>query len=528
MGTVPAANLSASIASGQQAYQQAEQAPLNQMAEYARVANLKQQTADLQQQQQERSLQMQAQQRQLNDQDAFTKTIATFDPAKNSIGDIAKIFTSNGGSGAGALQAQQGLLTQRKNLLGLSDEQFAQQQKQADLVQGFHDQVTAAAPADKPNVYAQGLPRLAAAGVDISKESPQYPGDDVWAQHAGPVRVHSAMFEEAQKDRDTSAKESEAATKALEAKTTQQRLQAEMPGGPMEAPDKAELRSYLNDPKIPGEMLPPAQRTPASFLSWKAKQNPMAVVMGNQLGGPGAGSALDQQAENYFKTGTLPAGFSRSPGTTAAIIKRATELHPDGDLASSKATFNADTNSLKSLQKQFDSMSAFEGTALKNLDLYAQTAAKIPDLGAKFANVPLRMITGGMIGTDNMAALNAARQTASSEVAKVLNSATGAGVLSDTQKKEAQEVVDGNLPFSATMKVVETLKQDMANRHQSYQSDIDTIKGRLGAKPQQPTQPQQQTQASGPPAGATHIGIGSQDKKKHYLDAQGKDLGLAE
>lgn len=31
-----------------------------------------------------------------------------------------------------------------------------------------------------------------------------------------------------------------------------------------------------------------------------------------------------------------------------------------------------------------------------------------------------------------------------------------------------------------------------------------------------------------PPQGATHIGIGSVDKKKHYLDAQGNDLGLAE
>lgn len=30
------------------------------------------------------------------------------------------------------------------------------------------------------------------------------------------------------------------------------------------------------------------------------------------------------------------------------------------------------------------------------------------------------------------------------------------------------------------------------------------------------------------PRGATHIGVGSQDKKKHYLDANGADLGLAE
>ena len=280
------------------------------------------------------------------------------------------------------------------------------------------------------------------------------------------------------------AETTNAATNQTKAQTEQQEFQAKLPGGPLETPDKAELHSYLTAPSVPGESLPVDERTPASFVSWKAKQSPMAMVMGNMLGGGGQGSALDQAAERYSKDGTLPSGFARSPGTTAAIIQRSAQLHPEQDLAANKATFAADTGSLKQVQKQFDAMNAFEGTALKNLDLYAQTAAKIPDLGAKFANVPLRMITGGMIGTDNMAALNAARQTASSEVAKVLSSATGSGVLSDTQKKEAQDVVDGNLSFSATMKVVQTLKQDMANRHESYQQDINAIRGRLGAKAQ--------------------------------------------
>jgi hypothetical protein len=36
--------------------------------------------------------------------------------------------------------------------------------------------------------------------------------------------------------------------------------------------------------------------------------------------------------------------------------------------------------------------------------------------------------------------------------------------------------------------VVDTLKQDMANRHQSYLDDINAIKGRMGVKTQ-PRQP---------------------------------------
>jgi len=463
-----------------------EQLNQNALAEYTRAAQEKAQTAQIQQQTVAAQQENQIRAQQMKDQDALTKTITQYDPSQHSISDIPKMVTANGGSGAAALQAQQGLIAQKQNYLKMTDEQFAQEQKKSDLTQGVHDEVTQAAPEDKQAVYSRGLQSLSRAGVDVSNEPLQYPGDAQFSTHLAPIRLHSAILADADKDREISAKESEAATKATEAKTTQQKLQAELPGGPLEAPDKAELRSYLTAPQVPGETLPPAQRTPASFVSWKAKQSPMAMVLGNQLG---AGNALDQAAERYSKDGTLPSGFARSPGTTAAIIQRSAQLHPEQDLASNKATFQADTSALKQVQKQFDVMNAFEGTALKNLDLYAQTAAKIPDLGAKFANLPLRMITGGMIGTDNMAALNAARQTASAEVAKVLSSATGSGVLSDTQKKEAQDVIDGNLPLSATLAVVNTLKQDMSNRHQSYQQDIDTIRGRLGAKPATQTQP---------------------------------------
>jgi hypothetical protein len=270
---------------------------------------------------------------------------------------------------------------------------------------------------------------------------------------------------------------------AEKAQIETQKAKEELPGGKLVPVEQQELQSYLKDADVPGEKLPPAKRNAASFAAWKAKQNPAAqIITSNMLGGNNA--ALDQAAQRYSQTGELPAGFARSPGTTAAIIKRSAELNPDANLAANKATFTADTAALKKVQTQFDAMTAFEGTALKNLDLYAQIAAKIPDLGAKFANTPLRKITGSMIGTDNMAALNAARQTASSEVAKVLSSATGSGVLSDSQKKEAEDVINGNLPLSATLAVVDTLKKDMANRHQSYLDDINAIRGRMGAKPQ--------------------------------------------
>jgi hypothetical protein len=453
-------------------------------------------------QQQAARQQIEMQRRQMADQDALTKAITQYDPEKHTLADIPKLITQNGGSGQAALAAQSGLVAQRQNLMKMGDEQFAQEQKRADLIQGVHDAVTQAPPDQKQQLYQQGLQSLGRAGVDVSKEPLQYPGDDAFAQHLPAIRLHTAIVAEAEKQRELATKEQQA--QAGDWKEggggTLVNVNPKSPQfgkivhgvGPV---DQQEMNSYLTAEKVPGESLPPAQRTPASFLSWKAKQSPMAMVMGNILPAGAKGdfnpkNPTDVAAKRYNDTGgELPAGFARSPGTTAAIMKRAAELPGGENLAANKATRAADMASLRKVQTQFEQMNAFEGTALRNLDLYAQTAAKIPDLGTRFANVPLRAITGNMIGADNMAALRAARETAATEVAKVLGSATGAGVLTDTQKKDAQDVLDGNLPFSATLAVVNTLKRDMANRHRAYQDDINVIRGRLGASPQESPEP---------------------------------------
>src|SRR5207248_2453410 len=128
--------------------------------------------------------------------------------------------------------------------------------------------------------------------------------------------------------------------------------------------DKQEFNDYLNNPSLDKGI----KKDAATFASWKAKQSPAALTLNNMLGKAGEGSALDQAAERYSQTNELPAGFARSPGTTAAIIKRSAELHPDQNLSANKATFAADTAALKKVQTTFDQMNAFEGTALKNLD----------------------------------------------------------------------------------------------------------------------------------------------------------------
>ncbi len=291
----------------------------------------------------------------------------------------------------------------------------------------------------------------------------------------------SQQIDQAAKQAQTAAENATTAQKQAETN-----YYAQNGGAPGVAAEVQQQNDWLK--KNPG-------KGPSDFLLWKLQHSPTAMVMGNQLGGGGNQDALDFAANNYRMTGQMPAGFSRSPGTTSAIISRAAQLDQQAGgqgIAMNKTILNANKTSLDSLQKNFDQVNAFENTALKNMDLLQQTAAKIPDLGTKFANIPVRMISGNMIGTANMAAFKTALNTAQTEAAKVLNSSNASGVLSDSARHELQDLVDGNATYPALKASLDTLRQDMSNRHQSYQQQIADIQNRIkgASSNQQPTQNQ--------------------------------------
>lgn len=67
------------------------------------------------------------------------------------------------------------------------------------------------------------------------------------------------------------------------------------------------------------------------------------------------------------------------------------------------------------------------------------------------------------------------------------------------------------------------------NANDALQSNFETYGYKHpGTGPRGRMDEVQQNQQGTQPKGATHTGIGSEDKKKHWLDAQGNDLGLAE
>lgn len=317
---------------------------------------------------------------------------------------------------------------------------------------------------------------------------------------------------------DNAVSQSPAQQKAAEEeKVATIRAQGKPPEGELPLPNVPQMNQGLTSRfqvLNPNKPLPPQFTLPANATQkdydridklMQSTENATATKAQRDLAA-GAGEkltkeALDQQAENYFNTGKLPPG-GRSGAALAqnrTIMNRAAELHAGESLAAGSGEYKANVASLTGLQKNLYNVTAFENTALKNIDQVIQIAHTIPDLGAKFANVPLRKITGDMIGTDNMARLRTALASAQSESAKVLSSANASGVLSDSARHEAQEYLDGNLPLSAMMAQAQQLHTDFGNRHQSYAEQITQIKNRLGDK-------KATSEGAGPASGAAPSG----------------------
>jgi hypothetical protein len=196
--------------------------------------------------------------------------------------------------------------------------------------------------------------------------------------------------------------------------------------------------------------------------------------------------------QQFGMTGVMPA-LGRDSVTRGRIAHAAQQWARDNgfspqDVVTMQAAYAGDKESLKKFQSQRDQISSFEQTARKNLDLFLNAASKIPDTGMPWLNTPLRDLNANLIGSENMAAVNAARNVANNEIAKVTSGGGLGGVLSDSARHEVEAYNPKNATFAQTLAVAKILKADMANRMGSMDATLSEIKGRIGggggAKPE--------------------------------------------
>jgi hypothetical protein len=455
-----------------------------------------------QQQIQAGGLENQSRQMDLDSKRALQKAYmdANGDPDKTT-----QLAAKYGAQPQALLQWQSSVLDQKMKTLDLVSKQGDIAKVQADAMQGAHDAVSQADPASKPIVYQQQLMGLKQRGIDVSQLPPQYPGDQQFALMGATVKTHSQMVDEALKNSEVqkntaqagAAVASQGKENADTAKTNaEMQFYKQNGGAPGVSPEQMQMSDWMK--KNPG-------KGPADFLKYKAS---IPITMQQSLLTPQATAMAGQM---YQQTGQLPTGM-RSPGMSAGILNQAAAA-PGGvpNIAGNKMAYAADTHSLDSLQKNFDQVTAFENTAGKNLDVFLNTAKKVVDSGSPLVNTPLRNISSKVAGSENMAAFNAARVTALTEISKVLNSSNASGVLSDSARSEVAGLIGPNATLKQVYSAANILKQDMANRHQAYVDQISAIKQRGGGQQAAPAQHVAGGTANGLTEGQT--GTGSDGKK---------------
>lgn len=189
---------------------------------------------------------------------------------------------------------------------------------------------------------------------------------------------------------------------------------------------------------------------------------------------------VELAARNYLTTGVMPPLGMGDKGTRQAILNKAAELGGVGaNIAANKADYKADTGSLTTLQRQRDTIGAFEDTAGKNIDIFLNAAGKIVDTGSPLANSLVRNVTGKMLGSPDQAAFDAARQVAVNEIAKITSNPNLTGQLSDSARREVDAFNPREATLAQSVAVMRLLKQDMANRITSLDDAVKNVKGRL-------------------------------------------------
>jgi hypothetical protein len=223
----------------------------------------------------------------------------------------------------------------------------------------------------------------------------------------------------------------------------------------------------------------------ANTATAREKREAQAAGAG-QPGQPPKGTlgeeALNQAADRYFETGVLPPlGMgSAAANNRVAIMNRAGERHAGGNLSINSAAFAANKATLTQLTKQLNAVEAFENTGLKNLKLFTDAAANIPDTGIPWLNTPVRALSQNVVGDANMAAVNAARQVALTEISRVISNPNLTGALSDSAREEVLNIVPANATFPQIKRVAAILEQDMANRRTSIADQKADIERRMG------------------------------------------------
>lgn len=263
--------------------------------------------------------------------------------------------------------------------------------------------------------------------------------------------------------------------------------------------------------------------------------------LNNAGGADMSDDAIQNAAQMYNSTGVLPSLGSGAIAATRRVqilnmaAEQAAAAGDDGkSLAAQHAAFKAASTSLSQITKQKTMISSFEKTFEKNITVAEGMLDKVDNKGSPIYNKWVNAGRKSIGGDPDVAAFHAAVMTLANEYAKIMSGSMGNTALSDSARKEAEEMINSAMSPEQFRAVVKLLRTDASNRMSSLDEERATLVEQLGGQPAPsadiapeqapaPTQPQAPREATSgagraPGTGTTPFVWGRQPTKAGTVD----------
>lgn len=241
----------------------------------------------------------------------------------------------------------------------------------------------------------------------------------------------------------------------------------------------------LVDPKTGTTYRYNAQTAEATTLDGKPYTPQGAGKVGtDQTGGA---NPMDPETVDYWATrvrsgeampplgvGTQAANMRRQIATRAAQLAKESGSSPEMDMVK-RATLNAERASLTKLVPQKNAIHQFEETALANGRVLLDLVDKVDSTGVPVIE---RWIRGGrksIAGDPDVTNFNTQLGVFVPEVAKILTNPNLSGVLSDTARAEAENLIPQNVTAEQLHGIIPLLEADFGRRSKALDDEIGIV-----------------------------------------------------
>ncbi len=206
---------------------------------------------------------------------------------------------------------------------------------------------------------------------------------------------------------------------------------------------------------------------------------------------PGEASPVDQATVDFYadkvaRGGDLPTLGSgkESSQWRRAILQKAAQLQTDrgisgGESNLAQADVKANRSALLQAQKTYSAVVGFEDTFQRNIGEVVRLAPKGVAGGVPLFNRWVQAGRREVKGDPQISAFTVAVNTVANEYAKIASGNTGGGVLSDSARHEAMELLNTAQTLPQLMAAIKQLRIDGHNRVLALDTQIKRLRGNI-------------------------------------------------